>query len=295
MIKTENLTKYYGKNRGIENLNLEILDNEVFGYLGPNGAGKTTTIRLFLDLIKPTRGKVEIFGKKVDKNFWNIKSRIGYLPGELHLYENLTGKEFLEFITCLRRNVNKKKMKDLIDRFNVDIFKPIRDLSQGNKQKIGLIQAFIHDPDLIILDEPTLGLDPFMQEEFYKLITEEKKNGKTFFISSHILHEVEKICDRVGIIKDGKLIALEAVKDLREKTVREIDIYFTEPVSLELFSNIQQIKDLKLQGNIVKIYFTGRIDPIIKRISNFEVENIVTHEPTLEEIFFKLYKGDKDA
>jgi len=295
MIKTENLTKYYGKNRGIENLNLEILDNEVFGYLGPNGAGKTTTIRLFLDLIKPTRGKVEIFGKKVDKNFWNIKSRIGYLPGELHLYENLTGKEFLEFITCLRRNVNKKKMKDLIDRFNVDIFKPIRDLSQGNKQKIGLIQAFIHDPDLIILDEPTLSLDPFMQQEFYKLITEEKKNGKTFFISSHILHEVEKICDRVGIIKDGKLIALEAVKDLREKTVREIDIYFTEPVSLELFSNIQQIKDLKLKGNIVKIYFTGRIDPIIKRISNFEVENIVTHEPTLEEIFFKLYKGDKDA
>ena len=186
-------------------------------------------------------------------------------------------------------------MKDLIDRFNVDIFKPIRDLSQGNKQKIGLIQAFIHDPDLIILDEPTLGLDPFMQEEFYKLITEEKKNGKTFFISSHILHEVEKICDRVGIIKDGKLIALEAVKDLREKTVREIDIYFTEPVSLELFSNIQQIKDLKLKGNIVKIYFTGRIDPIIKRISNFEVENIVTHEPKLEEIFFKLYKGDKDA
>lgn len=211
IIETENLTKFYGKYRGVVDLSFEVYEGEIFGYLGPNGAGKTTTIRLFLDLIKPTKGIVKIFGKDVNRDK-DVRESIGYLPGDLSLYEDLTGEELLTYLGNLRKKIDYNFMEELSERFDCDLKRPIRTLSRGNKQKIGLIQAFIHRPSLYILDEPTLSLDPLLQNEFYKLVLELKEQGSTFFLSSHILPEVERICDRVGIIKDGKLVALERIE-----------------------------------------------------------------------------------
>lgn len=289
VIETENLTKFYGKYRGVVNLSLEIYEGEIFGYLGPNGAGKTTTIRLFLDLIKPTKGIVKIFGKDVNK-YKDIRVNIGYLPGELALYEDLTGEEFLNYMGHLRKKIDLKFIKELAERFDCDLKRPIKTLSRGNKQKIGLIQAFIHRPSLYILDEPTLSLDPLLQNEFYKLVFELKKEGCTFFLSSHILPEVEKICDRVGIIKDGRIVAVEKIEDLKRKALRKVEIHFSQRVPLEYFSNIPGIKELRDEGNAIIFTILGTLDALIKRVSQFEVVNIITHEPNLEEVFMSFYE-----
>lgn len=290
VIRIEGLTKYYGKYRGILDLNLEVYNGEIFGFLGPNGAGKTTTIRLILDLIKPTRGRVKVFGKDV-RNSYEIKRRIGYLPGELSLYENLTGKEFLEYMGNLRKKIDYRLIKELSQRFDCDLSKPIKTLSRGNKQKIGLIQAFIHDPDLLVLDEPTIGLDPLMQHEFYKLVFELKAKGKTIFLSSHILPEVERICDRVGIIREGKLLTVEKIEDLKAKALRSIEIHFVKPIPIESFYNIPGVKDIKVENSILRFTVIGSLDKVIKRASEFEIINIITHEPSLEEIFMSFYSG----
>ncbi|MFN3699217.1 MAG: ABC transporter ATP-binding protein, partial [Dictyoglomus sp.] len=266
IIKTENLTKYYGKHRGVINLNFEVHEGEIFGYLGPNGAGKTTTIRLLLDLIKPTKGKAEIFGKDVRKSI-EIRRKIGYLPGELSLYEDLTGKEFLIYMGNLRGNIDIKFVEELSQRFDCDLSRPIKTLSHGNKQKIGLIQAFIHKPSLYILDEPTLGLDPIIQREFYKLLFELKKQGYTFFLSSHILPEVERVCDRVGIIKDGKMVAVEKIEDLKAKALRSIEIHFAKEVPIDSFSNLPGIKELRKENNVIRFTVVGSIDAVTKGAS----------------------------
>ncbi|MEN2983611.1 MAG: ABC transporter ATP-binding protein [Dictyoglomaceae bacterium] len=294
IIETKNLTKYYGKYRGVIDLNLEIYEGEIFGYLGPNGAGKTTTIRLLLDLIKPTRGKAFIFGKDVNKEK-NIRAKIGYLPGELSLYDNLTGKEFLIYMGNLRKKIDFKFMEELSERFNCDLLRPIGTLSHGNKQKIGLLQAFIHRPSLYILDEPTLGLDPLIKMEFYKLISELRRDGNTFFLSSHILPEVERICDRVGIIKEGKIVAIEKIENLKKKALRRVEIHFSEKVPIESFSNLPGIKELTQEDNIIKFTVIGSLDPVIKRSSQFEVINIISHEPSLEEIFMSFYGKSKNG
>lgn len=293
IIKTKNLTKYYGKNRGVIDLNFEVYEGEIFGYLGPNGAGKTTTIRLLLDLIKPTKGKAEILGKDVRRSI-EIRRKIGYLPGELSLYEDLTGKEFLLYMGSLRGNFDIKLVEELSQRFDCDLLRPIKTLSRGNKQKIGLIQAFIHRPSLYILDEPTLGLDPLMQREFYKLLFELKNQGYTFFLSSHILPEVERICDRVGIIKDGKMVAVEKIEDLKLKAIRSIEIHFAKEVPIDSFSNLPGIKELGRENNVIRFTVVGSIDAVLKRASQFEVVNIISHEPSLEEIFMSFYKGEKN-
>lgn len=292
IIETENLTKFYGKYRGVIDLSLEIYEGEIFGYLGPNGAGKTTTIRLFLDLIKPTKGIVKIFGKDVNK-YKDIRANIGYLPGDLSLYEDLTGEEFLNYMGHLRKKIDFKFIKELAERFDCDLKRPIKTLSRGNKQKIGLIQAFMHKPLLYILDEPTLSLDPLLQNEFYKLVFELKKEGITFFLSSHILPEVEKICDRVGIIKDGRIVAVEKIEDLKRKALRKVEIHFSQKVPLEYFSNIPGIKEIRDEGNAIIFTILGNLDALIKRVSQFEVVNIITHEPNLEEVFMSFYeKGE---
>ncbi len=292
IIKTKNLTKYYGKHRGVIDLNFEVYEGEIWGYLGPNGAGKTTTIRLLLDLIKPTKGKAEILGKDVRRAI-EIRRKIGYLPGELSLYEDLTGKEFLLYMGNLRGNFDIKLVEEFSQRFDCDLSRPIKTLSRGNKQKIGLIQAFIHRPSLYILDEPTLGLDPLMQREFYKLLFELKKQGYTFFLSSHILPEVERICDRVGIIKDGKIVAVEKIEDLKVKAIRSIEIHFAKEVPIDSFSNLPGIKELGQENNVIRFTVVGSIDAVLKRASQFEVVNIISHEPSLEDIFMSFYKGEK--
>ncbi len=200
VIRTEGLTKFYGRQRGVIDVNMEVQRGEVFGYLGPNGAGKTTTIRLLLDFIRPTRGRATIFALDTHKHSRDIRRRIGHLPGELALYENLTGAELLRYTGHLRGGVEWKFVEELAARLECNLSQPIRSLSHGNKQKIGVIQAFMHKPELFILDEPTIGLDPLMQQEFYRLIAEVKAEGRTVFLSSHILPEVERVCDRVAII-----------------------------------------------------------------------------------------------
>ncbi|MCH7706430.1 MAG: ABC transporter ATP-binding protein, partial [Chloroflexi bacterium] len=200
VILTEGLTKSYGKSRGIVDLNLEVRAGEVFGFLGPNGSGKTTTMRLLLDFIRPTRGRAEVFGLDVRTESMEIRRRVGYLPGDLAMYENLTGRELLTYFANLQGGVSWSYTEALAERLGLDLSRPIRTLSTGNKQKVGLVQAFMHQPELLVVDEPTSGLDPLVRQEFYRIVQEAKAEGQTVFLSSHILAEVERIADRVGII-----------------------------------------------------------------------------------------------
>jgi len=295
VIRAEGLTKYYGKTLGITDLDLEIKRGEVFGYLGPNGAGKTTTIRMLLDFIHPTRGRATIFGLDTHKNNVKIKRRVGYLPGELELYKNLKGEEFLRHFAYLRGGVDWKYVRELAERLDFDMARPIRALSSGNKHKVGLIQALMHKPELLILDEPTVGLDPLMQQEFYRMMHEAKEQGQTLFISSHILPEVERICDRVGFIRHGKLIEVEDVSDLKKHAFRQIEIYFAGPVPKEEFENLSVVKDVTVEDSILRFTVAGHLDAVVKTAAKFEVVNVISHEPNLEDIFLTYYGGDENA
>ncbi|MCI6266614.1 MAG: ABC transporter ATP-binding protein, partial [Erysipelotrichaceae bacterium] len=217
ILEIQNLTKYYGKIRGVENLSLKLEEGEIFGFIGPNGAGKSTTIRSIMNLINKTSGKVLIEGKEFNKADVEIKEKIGYLPSEIHLYDDLTVKQMLDYHESFYKKEIHKRRTELVKRLELDEKKKIEDLSLGNLKKLGIILAFMHEPKILILDEPTSGLDPIMQNVFYDLLREEKAKGNTIFYSTHILGEVSKICDRVGIIKDGKLIKVEKIEDLFEK------------------------------------------------------------------------------
>jgi ABC-2 type transport system ATP-binding protein len=288
-IRTENLTKFYGKIRGIENVSITVHPGEIFGFLGPNGAGKTTTIRLFLDLIRPTRGRAEIFGLETQKNSLKIKSRIGYIPGDLSLYDTMSGKRFLQFVSSLRTKA--PVMADaLCERFQVTVDRRIREYSKGMKQKIGIVQAFMHDPELVIMDEPTLGLDPLMQREFYTFLKEEQEKGRTFFISSHILSEVEKVCDRVGIIREGNIVAIEDVETLKKKSGRLMEVTFSNDITEEDLI-IPQISIVSIENRTVRFKVTGTMDDVIKHLSHFEIKDLVSKGVSVEDIFMHYY-GD---
>jgi len=289
VILTEGLTKFYGKQRGVVDLNVSVERGEVFGYLGPNGAGKTTTIRLLLDFIRPTRGQAKIFGKDVSQSSLEIRKRIGYVPGELAMYDNMTGRDFLTYFAHLRNGTDWRYVEDLAKRLDCDLSQPIRSLSHGNKQKIALIQAFMRKPDLLILDEPTTGLDPLMQREFYHMIEEVRSEGRTVFLSSHILPEVERTCDRVGILREGKLVAVEGVKDLRTRAVRYLEIRFAKPVPKEAFVGVSGVRDVTMEDGIMHCTVVGSLDAVIKAASSFPVDNLITHEPSLEEVFMSFY------
>jgi ABC-2 type transport system ATP-binding protein len=288
-IRTENLTKFYGKIRGIENVSITVHSGEIFGFLGPNGAGKTTTIRLFLDLIRPTRGGAEIFGLETQKNSLKIKSRIGYIPGDLSLYDTMSGKRFLQFASSLR--TKEPVMADaLCERFQVTVDRKIKEYSKGMKQKIGIVQAFMHDPELVIMDEPTLGLDPLMQREFYTFLKEEQEKGRTFFISSHILSEVEKVCDRVGIIREGNIVAIEDVETLKKKSGRLMEVTFSNDITEEDLI-IPQISIVSIENRTVRFKVTGTMDDVIKHLSHFEIKDLVSKGVSVEDIFMHYY-GD---
>ena len=289
-LSTEHLTKYYGKQRGVIDLDLDVRHGEVFGFLGPNGAGKTTTIRLLLDLIRPTSGTAMIFGAAVKGNH-DLRRRLGYLPGEYALYDNMTGAEFLKFMGNLRRGVDWHFVEALAERLDCRLSQPIRSLSHGNKQKLGLIQAFMHRPQLILLDEPSSGLDPLMQQEFYRMIDEVKADGGTIFISSHVLPEVERLCDRVAIIREGRLAAVETVEAIKKRALRRLEIHFALPPVGEAFAQLPGIRDLSVEGNILRCAVTGSLDALVKTAAQFTVVNLVSHEPSLEEIFLAYYNG----
>jgi ABC-2 type transport system ATP-binding protein len=292
-IETENLTKYYGKHRGVLSLFLQIKEGQIFGYLGPNGAGKTTTIRLLMSLIRPTDGNVKVLGLDLNKSGLEVRRHIGYIGGELSLYEDLTGKELLNYLGNLRRNVDWTLVSDLSGVFECDLTRSIRELSRGNKQKIDLIQAFMHRPELLILDEPTIGLDPLMQHAFLELLDKVKKEGRTVFLSSHNLGEVEKICDEIGIIKEGKLVAVESVESLKQKFLKHIEVEFKSAPPLEAFAGIPNVRDVKTKGTIFEFVVSGQLDPMLKRIAEFEVENLTSKDISIEDIFMTYYSGEE--
>jgi len=290
-IETKNLTKYYsrGKVVGVKNLDLSVSEGEIFGFIGPNGAGKSTTIRLLLDLIRPTSGQASIFGLDCHKNTVKIKEEIGFLPGEIFLPESMSGRECLNYFKGFKRKIDQKYENRLVNRFGLDLRKKVGDYSKGNKQKLAIILALIHKPKLLILDEPTSGLDPINQTEFYNTITDTKKWGTTTFFSTHILQEAEKICDRVGIIKNGKLLAIENIDDFREKNIRTISLETTESLPLSGLK-ISGVKKIERTTSGYRLTTSGKNGQILKTLSKFRVEDIKISEPSLEEIFMHYYE-----
>ena len=290
VIETRALTKTYGKSRGIENVNLRVQRGEIFGFLGPNGAGKTTTLRTLLDIIHPTRGAASVLGLDPRKDGQGLRRRMGYLPGELALYPNLTGREILEYSSHLRDGVPQAEIDRLAKLLEIDLSRPVRSYSHGNRQKVGLILALMHKPELVILDEPTNGLDPLIQQVFYELMEEVRKDGRTVFFSSHILPEVERLCDRVGILREGKLVAVETVAGVKQKAIRRIDFIFEGPVSADTFRSIPGVTEVRGTGSTLSMVVQGDLDSLIKIIARYPLRNIVTYEPNLEEFFLAFYR-----
>jgi ABC-2 type transport system ATP-binding protein len=291
IIQTENLTKYYGKHLGIENLNFEIKKGELFGFLGPNGAGKSTTIRLLLNLLKPTSGKAYLFGKEVQKNYPILFQRIGNVPGELKLYEELTGTQFLDFMNSF--NNRPPLLRDeLINAFRLDdddLKKDIKHYSRGMKQKLGIIQAMQEKPELLIMDEPSEGLDPLTRNVLYDYLLRLKEDGATIFFSSHNLAEVEKISDHVGLVKEGQFIALEPNAELKKKMVRKIEIDFFNDIDVNDFI-LPSLKLISQDNKKLVFQVRGEIDPLLKHLSKFRIKNLVFPEPSLEDMFMTFYQ-----
>ena len=295
-ICTENLTKLYGGHRAISNINLEVREGEVFGYLGPNGAGKTTTIRTLLDFIRPSGGSASILGLDTRANSREIKRRVAYLPGDIMLYEKLTGWEALTYSANLRGGVDWRFVADLAERLECDLTLKIRSLSRGNKQKVGLVNAFMNKPELIIMDEPSSGLDPLMQQEFYRLIDEVKADGRTVFISSHIMPEVERVCDRVGIIRRGELVTVEDVSALRERALHQLEFHFSTSVPSEAFAGLPGVRDVAVNESVLTCTTIGSPDALIKAVARYEVVKLVSKEPHLEDVFLSYYgEGENHA
>ncbi|MEU8245858.1 ABC transporter ATP-binding protein [Nonomuraea sp. NPDC048916] len=293
VVQAEGLTKYYGRRRGLEDLTLDIQPGEIFGYLGPNGAGKTTTIRLLLDVIRPTRGHVRVLG--AGSREAAVRARIGYLPGDLVLGDREPARDYLEFLGRVRGGVPGSRIDALAERLDADLSVPMRKLSKGNRQKVGLIQAFMHEPEFLILDEPTGGLDPLVQQEFLAMVREVRTSGRTVLMSSHVLAEVEHVSDRVGIVRAGRLVAVENVAALREKAVRRVEFHFDAPVPREAFEGLPGVRDLRVEGASVRCTIDGRPDPLIKAAARFTVVHMVSAEPDLEEIFLTYYsEEDRD-
>ncbi len=293
LIQTQQLTKYYsnGKVKALHELDLEVKEGEVFGYIGPNGAGKTTTIRLLLDLIRPTKGTAKIFGLDINQKSVIIKRDLGFLPGEIYLQENITGKQCINYFAGFKKEkADKKYLKHLLDRFGLDIDKKIKDYSKGNKQKLAIVLAFMHKPRLLILDEPTSGLDPLNQQEFYSLIKSVKADGATVLLSTHLLFEAEKVCDRVGIIKDGKLLAIEKIDDFREKNIRIINLEVGETIPLESLKSIKGIRKVTRTTTGYNLVSSGKNGQVIKELARFGADDFKINEPSLEDIFLHFYK-----
>ena len=287
ILEIKNLTKYYGNVLAVKNLSLSLNEGEVFGFIGPNGAGKSTTIRSIMNLINKTEGTILINGNKLDKDDTSIKEMIGYLPSEINLYEDLTIKEMLDYHESFyKKNIHKKRC-ELVKKLKINENKKIEDLSLGNLKKVGIVLALMHDPKILILDEPTSGLDPIMQQIFYELLENEKKKGTTILYSTHILNEISKICDRVGIIKEGRLLKVETIEELQKKNLVFVTI---ESEEIEKIISDLKIDIISKDDNTIK--FKNELSPyiLIKKLTKYKINKLLIEESTLEDIFLHYYK-----
>ncbi len=289
IIKTEKLTKYYGSHRGIVDVDLEVEKGEVFGFLGPNGAGKTTTIRLLLDLIRPTSGRAWVFGIESSADPVAIHKRIGYLPGEFALYDRLTGGQTLEYFGNLRGGVDRAYQAQLVQRLELDPSRRFREYSKGNKQKVGLVAALQHKPELLLLDEPTSGLDPLVQQTFFTIMREQVKDGATVFLSSHILSEVEKNCDRVAIIREGQLVQVGRVDALRDLAHHQVELRFEGKPPTDEFKKLKGVSDVVAEDHLLRLRVQGSITPVVQAAARLGVVDFLSREPSLEETFLAQY------
>jgi ABC-2 type transport system ATP-binding protein len=293
-IETERLTRTYGRARGVRDLDLVVPEGSVFGFLGPNGAGKTTTIRVLLDFLRPTSGVARVLGLDSRHDSVAIRRRVGYVPGEIGLYERITGRELLDWLGRLRGGTDATLVRELTDRFAVELDRPVHTLSKGNRQKLALVQAFVHRPALLLLDEPTAGLDPIVQHEFQLLVREVADAGTTVFLSSHELDEVQHLCDQVGIIRDGTLVDVESVADLRDRAVREVTIRFGDDFDVASFTALAGVRDVAVHDHTLHLHLVGNADPLVKLAARHEVIEFSSAPPDLDDLFLHFYVGDDD-
>ena len=289
LIETERLTKSYGANRGIVDLDLEVDEGEVFGFLGPYGAGKTTTIRTLLDHLRPTSGRARIFGIETTADPVAIHRRTGYLPGEFTLYDRLTGGQTIEYLGNLRGGVDPAYRDAVVERLDLDPSRRFKEYSKGNKQKVGLAIAFQHRPELLILDEPTSGLDPLVQQAFYGLVGEAQAEGRTVFLSSHVLSEVERTCDRVAIVRDGRLVRTGRVDTLRDLAHHQVELRFPDGVPTAEFAALPGVSDVVVEDHILRLRVAGPITPVLQAAARHELVDFLAREPSLEETFLAEY------
>jgi ABC-2 type transport system ATP-binding protein len=292
VIEINNLTKMYGKARGITDVSFNVEEGEIFGFIGPNGAGKSTTIRTLLSLIYPTSGSAKIFGKDCVEFGPEIKKQIGYLPSEVFYYDNMKVIDLLKYSASFYKKDCTKRIKELAEIMNLDLTKKIDDLSLGNKKKVGIVQGLLHEPKLIILDEPTSGLDPLMQQKFFELLEEENKKGATILFSSHILSEVQRLCNRVAIIKEGKIVTVEKISTLKENNYKKFKIDTKIALETDYF-NLPGVTKLERKGSIISFLFRGNINTVLKKITDLEITNLWIEEPDLEEIFMHYYEKEE--
>ena len=288
VIQAERLTKFYGSSRGIQDISLSVSEGEVFGFLGPNGSGKTTTIRILLDFIRASSGQVRIFGMDAHVDSVRIRSRTGYLPGEYGMYERMVASDYLDLLGSLRGGRKPAARDSLIELFGLDVSRQIKSFSHGTRQKLALVQAFMHDPELVILDEPTSGLDPLIQQRFYELILEMKKRGKTVFFSSHVLSEVERVSDRVAILRQGRLIALHEIADLKKHRLKTMEITFAQDLDASHFQ-VEGVRKVEKDAHTIRLWVDANIDGVLRKISQYPIDNISCRDARLEDIFLEYY------
>ncbi|MBN1539452.1 MAG: ABC transporter ATP-binding protein [Candidatus Thermoplasmatota archaeon] len=290
VIVIRDLKKYYGRSRGVEKVNLMVREGEIFGFLGPNGAGKTTTIRTMLDYIRPTSGSIRVLGRDPVKEGAEVRREIGYLPSDFSMEWRMTALKYLRFLLGMMEYSGRNRIEEMAERFELDLDKRIKDFSRGNRQKVGLVSAFMHYPQLLIMDEPTTGLDPLMQQEFYRLVLEEKKRGATVFLSSHILSEVDAVCDRVGVIREGELVAVETIDRFKEKTGQLMKVRFESMPDTRVFEQIDGISDVKrLEDETLQLTVFSNVDAVVKELAKHTIKRLSFEETSMEHVFLKYY------
>ncbi len=294
-IRTSKLTKDYGAERGLFDLDLQVSQQEVFGYLGPNGSGKTTTIRLLMGMIRPTTGSAHVFGLDCVRDAVEVKRKVGYLPGDVPQFGSLRGSEIVAYLGGMRGGVDRRVVRSIAQRFDLDLSRRFREYSSGNKQKLAIVLAFMHSPDLLILDEPTSGLDPLNQQEFYALLREARDAGATVFLSSHVLSEVEHVCDRVGILRSGRLVKVAELEELRHMRVHRVEMQFAEneDVPETRLRTAPGVDNVTVNGNLVLCTVHGSFDGLLDAISGSRVTDLVSTEPSLEEFFLSFFSEPK--